>query len=47
MSGLELDTLYDGDRLDWMQRWDDQCVDRIHLDGQPWAPGPLFQEDFR
>ena len=47
MSALELNTLYYGDCLDWMQRWDDQCVDRIYLDGKPWAQGTLFQEDFR
>ena len=44
MSALELDTLCYGDCLDWMQRWDDQGVDRIYCDGQPWAQGPLFQE---
>ena len=29
---LETDTLYYGDCLDWMQRWDDQSVDLIYLD---------------
>ena len=32
MSALSTDTLYYGDCLDWMQRWDDQCVDLIYLD---------------
>ncbi len=37
MSALELDTLYCGDRLDWMQQWDDQCVDLIYPDaGSDW-----------
>lgn len=31
MSALETETLYYGDCLDWMQRWDDQCVDRIYV----------------
>ena len=30
--GLETNTLYYGDCLDWMQRWDDQSVDLIYLD---------------
>ena len=29
---LETDTLYYGDCLDWMGRWDDQSVDLIYLD---------------
>lgn len=29
---LELNTLYYGDCLDWMTRWDDACVDLIYLD---------------
>ena len=32
MSALETGTLYYGDCLDWMQRWDDRCVDLIYLD---------------
>ena len=32
MSGPDLDTLYYGDCLDWMRRWDDRCVDLIYLD---------------
>ena len=32
MSALDLDTLYYGDCLDWMQRWDDASVDLIYLD---------------
>ena len=32
MSALDTDTLYYGDCLDWMQRWDDQSVDLIYLD---------------
>ncbi len=32
MSVLETGTLYYGDCLDWMQRWDDRCVDLIYLD---------------
>ena len=47
MSALELEALYCGDCLDWMQRWDDQCVDRIYRDGKAWAQGTLCQEDFR
>ncbi len=30
--GLETNTLYYGDCLDWMDRWDDQSVDLIYLD---------------
>ena len=30
--GLETNTLYYGDCLDWMSRWDDQSVDLIYLD---------------
>ena len=37
MSALELDTLSDGDCPDWMQRWDDQCLERICLDAKPLA----------
>ena len=29
---IETNTLYYGDCLDWMQRWDDACVDLIYLD---------------
>ena len=29
---LEPNTLYYGDCLDWMERWDDSCVDLIYLD---------------
>lgn len=32
MSALETETLYYGDCLDWMQRWDDASVDLIYLD---------------
>ena len=32
MSGPDPGTLYHGDCLDWMQRWDDQSVDLIYLD---------------
>lgn len=32
MSGPGLDTLYYGDCLDWMRRWDNRCVDLIYLD---------------
>lgn len=32
MSTLSSETLYFGDCLDWMSRWDDQCVDLIYLD---------------
>ena len=32
MSGPDLDTLYYGDCLDWMQRWNDRTVDLIYLD---------------
>ncbi len=28
----DLDTLYYGDCLDWMQHWDDQSIDLIYLD---------------
>ena len=37
MSALELDTLDYGDCLEWIQRWDDQCVDLIYPDGKRWA----------
>ncbi len=47
MSALELDTLDYGDCLEWIQRWDDQCVDLIYPDGKPLAQGTQFQEDFR
>ena len=30
--GLQPGTLYYGDCLDWMRRWDDGCVDLIYLD---------------
>ena len=32
MSGPNLDTLYYGDCLDWMSRWDDSSIDLIYLD---------------
>ena len=32
MSGPEINTLYYGDCLDWMKRWDDGCVDLVYLD---------------
>ena len=32
MSALDTETLYYGDCLDWMQRWDDASVDLIYLD---------------
>lgn len=32
MSSLAPNTLYYGDCLDWMQRWDDESVDLIYLD---------------
>lgn len=32
MSGPNLDTLYYGDCIDWMSRWDDSSVDLIYLD---------------
>ena len=32
MSAINTETLYYGDCLDWMQRWDDQSVDMIYLD---------------
>ena len=32
MSTLSPNTLYYGDCLDWMQRWDDESVDLIYLD---------------
>ena len=32
MSALDTNTLYYGDCLDWMQRWDDASVDLIYLD---------------
>lgn len=32
VSALQAETLYYGDCLDWMSRWDDQCVDLIYLD---------------
>ena len=32
MPGLETNTLYYGDCLDWMQDWPDECVDLIYLD---------------
>ena len=32
MSALATETLYYGDCLDWMQRWDDASVDLIYLD---------------
>ena len=32
MSGLTPNSLYYGDCLDWMQRWDDESVDLIYLD---------------
>ena len=47
MSASELDTLYYGACLDWMQPWDDQCVDRIYLDGKPLAQGAPFQGGLR
>ena len=30
--GLATNTLYYGDCLEWMSRWDDQSVDLIYLD---------------
>ena len=39
MSALELDTRACGDCLDWMQQWDDQCVELIYLDGKLLAQG--------
>ena len=35
---IETNTLYYGDCLDWMQRWDDACVDLIYL-------GPPFNSN--
>ena len=32
MSGPEINTLYYGDCLDWMKRWDAGCVDLVYLD---------------
>ena len=32
MVPLQTNTLYYGDCLDWMDRWDDHCVDLIYLD---------------
>ena len=29
---LERNTLYYGDCLDWMERWEDSCVELIYLD---------------
>ena len=38
MSGPDLDTLYYGDCLAWMKRWDDSSIDLIYLD-------PPFKSD--
>ena len=28
---METNTLYYGDYLEWMKKWNDQCVDLIYL----------------
>ena len=47
MSAMEADTLDNGDCLEWRQRWEDQCVEPLVPEGQPWALGTQRQQDHR
>ena len=42
MSSLAPNTLYYGDCLDWMQRWDDESVDPVNTSSRTIGPECLF-----